>query len=64
MTPQQIANVKKEIENDVDLLDGYEELGEQYLQNKIKQAVVEGHVGDEDWKGVHRSGSNQESLLM
>ena len=51
MTPQQIAGLKKDIEDDVELLDGYEDMGED-MQAKIRQALMDGHVADEDWKGV------------
>lgn len=33
------------------MLDGYEELPND-LQEKVKQAFDNGHVDDEDWKGV------------
>lgn len=36
------------------MLDGYEELPED-LQEKVKLALENGHVADEDWKGVRRS---------
>lgn len=59
MTPQQIANIIDQIggldgldvNNDLDILDGYDELP-QWAQDKIKDALVNGHVDDEDWKGV------------
>ncbi len=51
MTPKQIANLKKAIANDATELDGYEDLPEDF-QEKIRNAVQEGHVADEDWGGV------------
>lgn len=33
------------------MLDGYDEVGEEN-QAKIRTALKEGHVPDEDWKGV------------
>ena len=35
----------------MDLVDGYEELPED-MQDKIRRAIVQGHVDDADWKGV------------
>ena len=51
VTPKQIANLKETIEDDLGLLDGYEELdGES--QDKVRKALADGHVDDSDWKGV------------
>ena len=55
VTPKQIMNLKDSIDNDANNLDGYEDLGEE-LQEKIVKAVEEGHVTDEDWKGVSNFG--------
>lgn len=38
-------------DTDYDCLDGYEELPEIY-QDKVRKALEQGHVDDEDWKGV------------
>lgn len=38
-------------EGDLELVDGYEELSEEH-QEKVKRALEQGHVDDEDWKGV------------
>lgn len=59
MTPLQISNIIEQIggldgldlDNDLDILDGYEEL-EDWAQKKVKDALANGHVDDEDWKGV------------
>lgn len=57
VTPAQIDNVVKSIggleafEEDPNVLDGYEEVDEGN-QEKIRTALKEGHVPDEDWKGV------------
>lgn len=37
--------------SDYSLLDGYDELPEE-LQEKVRRALENGHVDDEDWKGV------------
>ncbi|KAK4938755.1 hypothetical protein LTR10_020858 [Elasticomyces elasticus] len=59
VTPGQIANIQSQIGplDDLDLdadlpaiLDGYEELSIE-AQEKIKFALQNGHVADEDWKG-------------
>jgi hypothetical protein len=46
-----IENINSFIEGDMDLLDGYEDLPED-VQAKVKRALDQGHVDDEDWKGV------------
>lgn len=59
MTPLQISNILDQIggldgldlDKDLDILDGYDEL-EDWAQKKVKDALVNGHVDDEDWKGV------------
>lgn len=38
-------------EKDYSLLDGWDELPENY-QEKIRKAMAQGHVDDEDWNGV------------
>lgn len=35
----------------MDLVDGYDELPADF-QDKVKRALEQGHVDDEDWKGV------------
>lgn len=51
MTPKQIENLKEAIEDNVDLFDGYDELPED-MQEKMRRTLEQGHVDDEDWKGV------------
>lgn len=51
VTPQVIGNVKTFIEGDFELLEGFENLPAD-LQAKIEKAVEQGHVDDEDWRGV------------
>ncbi|RAK84371.1 zf-PARP-domain-containing protein [Aspergillus costaricaensis CBS 115574] len=54
VTPKIIANmvetVGEEGERDWSALDGYDELPED-LQEKVRRAIEQGHVDDEDWKG-------------
>ncbi|KAL2057564.1 hypothetical protein ABVK25_001948 [Lepraria finkii] len=60
VTPKQVVSINEAIENDVNLLDGLEELPED-IQEKIKTALAEGHVADEDWNGdieMNRPGMN------
>ena len=51
MTPRVIANLSESIEENLEYLDGYDELPED-LQGKVAEALAEGHVDDADWKGV------------
>lgn len=59
VTPKQIENILEQLggldgldlDKDLDILDGYDELPTEH-QNKIKYALENGHVNDEDWKGV------------
>lgn len=57
-TPKLISNIKESIgegdDMDIDALDGYDEL-EAGEQEKIQRAFEQGHVDDEDWKGVSSS---------
>lgn len=62
VTPVQIANLQSQVGplEDLDLdsdlpsiLDGYDELSVE-AQEKVKEALVHGHVADEDWKGVSK----------
>ena len=50
VTPQQLGNVQTELDNDPENLDGYEELPDD-IKQKIAQAIQQGHVDDEDWRG-------------
>lgn len=51
MTPKQILNLKTDTEGEPSQLDGYDELPED-LQEKVANAVEQGHVDDEDWGWV------------
>lgn len=51
MTPKQITGVKSSIEDNVDLFDGLDELPND-LQEKVKTALANGHIADDDWTGV------------
>lgn len=54
MTPKQVASMQEIVEdNDFSLLDGYDEISAEN-QEKIREAVAQGHVADSDWKGVGR----------
>ena len=55
----QVKNIQDMVEGldldtDLDVLDGWEELDEE-AQEKIKNAIRVGHVADEDWRGVSLS---------
>ena len=47
----QIAHMKAATEDNLEYLDGFEELPED-LQEKVRRAMEQEHVDDEDWKGV------------
>ena len=51
MTPKQISNLKASIEDDPSQLDGYDELPVEY-QEKVVNALEQGHIDDEDWGWV------------
>lgn len=51
VTPKQIANLIESSGGDTDLVDGYDELPAEF-QAKINFALKNGHIPDEDWKGV------------
>ena len=61
MTPKQISNLKKGIEGDPNQLDGYDELPEGF-QQKIVNALEQGHIDDEDWGWVMMSSSHRYTL--
>ena len=50
MTPKQIHNLSEAI-GTASELDGWDEIPVEY-QDKIREALAEGHVNDEDWNGV------------
>ncbi len=51
VTPKVIENLKMSIEEDMDLLDGYDEIPPEE-QAKVARSLEQGHVDDEDWRGV------------
>ncbi len=51
MTPVQIQNLINAIENNLDYLDGYDELDPE-LQAMVEKALKEGHVDNSVWRGV------------
>ncbi|KAI4215212.1 MAG: hypothetical protein LQ349_009176, partial [Xanthoria aureola] len=50
VTPKQLESLHDVLEGDVEMFDGYEELPND-CQEKVKRALQNGHVDDEDWKG-------------
>ncbi|KAL8724642.1 MAG: hypothetical protein Q9166_007832 [cf. Caloplaca sp. 2 TL-2023] len=60
VTPAQLASLQDKLEGDVDMLDGYEEIPDD-CQEKVKRAVENGHVDDEDWKGQAEGQEGQSS---
>lgn len=51
VTPSVIHNWKEQSGDDMDLVDGYEDLPAEF-QEKVTRAFQQGHVDDEDWNGV------------
>lgn len=51
VTPKQIANMKEESGGDTDLIDGFDEVSEEF-QDKVVRAIEQGTVDMADWKGV------------
>ncbi|KAF1932571.1 zf-PARP-domain-containing protein [Didymella exigua CBS 183.55] len=50
VTPAQIDNLIETSGGDTEMVDGYDDLSEEY-QKKVDFALKNGHVPDEDWKG-------------
>ncbi|KAK3712912.1 hypothetical protein LTR37_008797 [Vermiconidia calcicola] len=50
VTPLVIHNWKETSGMDMDLVDGYDTLPDE-IKEKVKRALEQGHVDDEDWKG-------------
>lgn len=50
-TPNVVKNVEEKIEGNLDYLDGYDDLPERE-QGKVRLALDQGHIADEDWTGV------------
>lgn len=51
MTPEVFHNWQITAQGDMELVDGYDTLPED-VQEKVKRALEQGHVDDDDWKGV------------
>lgn len=51
MTPRQFEQWQEVCEGDPDLMDGYDELPQDF-QEKVMRCVKQGHVDDEEWSGV------------
>ncbi|KAJ4337236.1 hypothetical protein N0V95_008392 [Ascochyta clinopodiicola] len=50
VTPKQIVNLIDTSGGDTDMVDGYDELPEEF-QEKVSFALENGHIPDEDWNG-------------
>jgi hypothetical protein len=50
VTPKVLSNIKNTIDGDMTMMDGYEELPEEW-QEKLEHAIDIGHIPDEDWNG-------------
>lgn len=49
------------MDGDFDLFDGYDEISSEN-QEKIREAVEQGHVADSDWKGVSKLISSEDKF--
>lgn len=65
VTPRQVAGLQEIVGEDKDfsLLDGFDELSDEN-QEKIREAVEQGHVADSDWKGVSLDHDHSVSLIL
>ncbi len=54
MTPTVLHNWAESSEMDMELVDGYDILPPD-VQEKVKRALEEGHVDDDEWNGVSLS---------
>ena len=54
--------MKETINDDFDYLDGYDELPDD-LQETVRKAFEQGHVDDEDWRGVPYFRIMEENLV-
>lgn len=53
VTPKQLANLNDTIGGNFDYLDGFDEITPE-MQEKVRLALEQGHVDDNDWKGVRQ----------
>ena len=51
------------LEDDLNIIDGYDEMPQEW-QEKILTMLREGHVPDEDWKGVSEASKANAQLLV
>ena len=56
VTPEVVNNWRENSGMDMDLVDGYDGLPE-WAQEKVKRALEQIHVDDDDWNGVSISGN-------
>lgn len=67
MTPKIISNIKESIsegdELNFDEIDGWDELAEENRE-KVRKALEQGHVDDEEWKGVSYSSLDVSILFL
>lgn len=51
VSPKVISNMQTHCQGDLGLIEGYEEMPDEW-QDKIARALEQGHIDDEDYKGV------------
>ena len=55
--------MKESSDDDIDMVDGYDELPED-AKDKVRRALEQGHIDDEDWKGVSKSFTATKTLII
>jgi hypothetical protein len=55
--------LKESSGDDIEMVDGYDELPED-VKDKVQRALEQGHVDDENWKGVSKTFTATKTLII
>jgi hypothetical protein len=55
--------LKESSGDDIEMVDGYDDLPED-AKDKVRRALEQGHVDDEDWKGVSKTFTATKTLIV
>lgn len=55
--------MKESSDDDIEMVDGYDDLPED-VKDKVQRALEQGHVDDEDWKGVSKTFTATKTLIV
>ena len=55
--------MKESSDDDIEMVDGYDYLPED-AKDKVQRALEQGHVDDEDWKGVSKTFTATKTLIV